>query len=69
MVFENSRYLVKANEALTGYEVVNKETGVVEYEHTTLPRSIIAATEYSEWLDKHDGPKGEVNETNVIRLR
>ena len=68
MVFENSNYLVKTNETLTGYEVVNKATGEVEYEGANLPRAIIAATEYSQWLDKHE-TSGVVDETNVVPFR
>lgn len=72
MLYENKNYKVTLPTDAVKYEVVNKETGVVEFTEASLPRCIIVALEYDQVLDKYL-PKEPVEETahapNVVPLR
>lgn len=52
-LFENKNYKVELNDTGDGYAVVNLETGVTEFESTSLPRSIIVADESEGALDRY----------------
>lgn len=57
-VFDNKNYTVTIGESLYEtqkfqcYQIINKETNVVEAETTVLPRAIGIANEYSEAVDE-----------------
>lgn len=64
--YENKHYAVVLNEARNGYEVINKETKVIESEHPVLPRAIIVANEYNDYLNKIQ--RELVDASNVVAL-
>lgn len=75
-LFDNKNYTVELNDNSDGYNVVNKETGVIEYTESSLPRCIIVAAESSSALDRYfpeeeakDEPKGVVRNLFPIPQR
>lgn len=69
MLYENKNYKVTLPENGVKYEVVNKETGVVEFTEASLPRCVIVALEYDQVLEKYLNVEEQVNAPNVIPLR
>ena len=72
--YDTEYYYVVVSEDGQGYEVVNKETSVVENKTSILPRAIIAADEYDNFfkqLKKETKvlPKGVPSENIVSILR
>lgn len=57
-LFETSRYYVRIGTVVidgrevSGYQAVNRDTGIVEYEDTMLPQAIIFANGASDHLDE-----------------
>jgi hypothetical protein len=71
MIYETPHYVVQLTEGSQSYSVVNKTTGVVEYDGNVLPRAIIAANEYELHLSallKLD-EKGVHNAANIVSIR
>lgn len=68
---ENKNYVVILSESKDGYEIVNKETGVTEGAHPALPRALIVADEYNDYLLKREREKLKELEdaTNIISIR
>ena len=67
MQFENKHYIVRVKDDLMGYDVINKASGVIEYEHVSLPRSIMVAEESSNYLN--DKNKEVANAPNIVPIR
>ena len=69
-LFSNARYYIRIDEIAVdgrttmGYQVLNKDTGIVEYEDTILPQAIMFANGADEHLDellgRTDDPAVEV---------
>ena len=49
-LYRKDRYFIRINAEGDKYEVVNEETGVVEYSERSLPRCIIIADEFSDFF-------------------
>lgn len=68
---ENKYYSVTLSPNRDGYEIINKETGVVEAAHAALPRALIVSEEYNDYLLRRDRDKlKELEEaTNIVSIR
>lgn len=51
-LYENEYYIVTVNVNGDGYDVTNKQTGVVESREARLPYAIIAAKESMDYFDR-----------------
>lgn len=66
-VHENKNYLVSVNPNGKGYDITNKNTGVVEATKEHLPGALMTAETYDTFLVKREG--GKVDEATVVTLR
>lgn len=53
MIYTNSKYLIKANLSNTGYELINKQTKIIEFKTNILPEAIKMAELFEEALINH----------------
>ena len=66
--FNTVNYTVQLSNNRDSYEVVNKETGVVEFEDTSLPRCIIVAEESQNFFDKRKAKQEKEVRGEVVAL-
>lgn len=69
LVFENKYYSVIVLEGGQSYGVLNKDTRVIEAEYRQLPRAIIAANEYGDYLTKALEKPEVANAATVVPIR
>lgn len=79
-LYENKNYFVRVNSSGDGYDVVNKETKVVEFTSTQFPECIFASENLNvvlvyktyEWIQKNAEEKEKspeaVTSDNVVPL-
>ncbi len=58
-LYSNDRYEVRQKEDNSGYEVISKQRGVVEFTHASYPRAIVVAMEYDRFMEGHETPEAE----------
>ncbi len=69
LVYENKYYSVVILEGGQSYGVLNKDTRVIEAEYQQLPRAILVASEYCDFLTKEFEKKETPNVSAVVPIR
>lgn len=72
MIYDNEYYYIRTSEDNQEYQLINKDTGVIEMTSKVLPKVIITADEYNGFLKSREPAQVEIpldTPDNVVQLR
>lgn len=70
MIYENDNYIVMVNEEVSGYNIINKMTNVIEGESKMKPEAINLAMILNGALEQlEENPEVEsIDKSNIVKL-